>query len=249
MIKLKSPRELRLMREAGRIAGRALLAGGKAVKPGVSTADINAVIHEELLRGGALPSFLGYNGFPASACISVNKEVIHGIPSRSVIINEGDLVSIDVGAFKDGYHGDCACTFAAGTPSPKAQLLMDVTRQSFFEGIRQAREGKHVSDIGAAVQEYVERHGFSVVRQFVGHGLGQSLHEEPDVPNYAFGGAGARLVRGMTIAVEPMVNEGGYEVDILENGWTVVTADGPLSAHFEHSVAITDGEPVILTLP
>lgn len=253
MILLKSSREIRLMRESGRIAGRALAKAGKAVSPGISTAQLDRIIHDEIVGSGAIPSFLGYRigdrEFPASACTSVNHEVIHGIPSESVLLNEGDIISIDVGACKKGYHGDCADTFLVGSPSPAAQKLVEVTRQSFFEGIRHAKEGGRVSDIGAAVQEYVERHGFSAVRQFVGHGLGQSLHEEPDVPNYVVHGASTRLCRGMTIAVEPMVNEGGYEVEVLDNGWTVVTMDGKLSAHFEHSIAITDGEPVILTLP
>lgn len=253
MILLKSSREIRLMRQSGKIAGNALLKAKKYIKPGISTAELDRIIHDDIISGGAIPSFLGYRvgdkKFPASACISLNHEVIHGIPSESVVLKEGDIVSIDVGALKNGYHGDCAETFMVGTVSPEAKKLVEITKQSFFEGIQHAKEGGRVSDIGTAIQEYVEKHGYSVVRQFVGHGLGQSLHEEPDVPNYYIKGASPRLCKGMTIAVEPMINNGSHEVTILDNGWTVVTRDGSLSAHFEHSIAITNGDPVILTLP
>ena len=197
---------------------------------------------------GAKPSFLGYGGFSGSACISINNEVIHGIPGKRVI-KAGDIVSVDVGAFYNGFHGDNAATFAAGEVSPEAKALMDATRESLYEGIKAARAGNRVGDIGAAVQRYVEVHGYSVVRQFVGHGVGANLHEDPSVPNFGTPGRGPRLLPGMTIAIEPMVNAGVSDVKILSDGWTTVTADGKLSAHFEHSVAITPDGPVILTLP
>jgi methionyl aminopeptidase len=217
------------------------------VRPGVTTGEIDKAVHDFIVSQGAKPSFLHYQGYPASACISVNEVVIHGIPGKRVL-KEGDIVSVDVGACYQGFHGDCAATFACGTISQEAQRLIDVTKQSFFEGIRFARQGYRVSDISHAVQTYVEANGFSVVRAFVGHGVGEHLHEEPSVPNYGAPGKGPRLVKNMTIAVEPMVNMGTYEVRVLKDGWTTVTADGKLAAHYENSILITDGEAEILTV-
>lgn len=248
MIMLKNPHQLKKMRDAGRISALALKAAGEAVIPGVTTAEINRAAHEFILKAGAKPSFLGYNGYPASACISVNNVVIHGIPDNRRI-QRGDIVSIDVGAIYEGFHGDNAATFAAAEVSEGARLLMEATQQGLNEGIRAAVAGNRIGDIGSAVQKFVEARGYSVVRQYVGHGVGHEMHEEPDVPNYGRAGHGVRLVPGMVIAIEPMVNEGTYNVKTLSDGWTVVTADGRLSAHFEHTVAITAEGPVILTLP
>lgn len=246
MISIKSSRDLALMREACVISARALKLGGEAVQPGVTTGEIDRAIRRFIEQQGAKPSFLGYGGFPASACISVNNTVIHGIPGNTVI-REGDIVSVDVGACINGYHGDNAATFGAGTVSPEAQALMDATRESLYEGIRAAQAGNRVGDIGAAVQRYVEERGYSVVRQFVGHGVGTALHEDPSVPNFGTPGRGQRLLPGMTLAIEPMINAGTFEVEILKDGWTTVTKDGKLSAHFEHTIAITTDGPVILT--
>ena len=218
------------------------------VKPGVTTQEIDSAVEAFIRKEGAVPSFLHYNGYPASACISVNDEVIHGIPGKRVL-QEGDIVSIDVGAYIGGFHGDCAATFACGQISQEAQRLIDVTRQSFFEGIRFAKEGCRVQDISAAVQAYVESHGFSVVREYVGHGVGAHLHESPEVPNFGRPGRGPRLLRGMTLAIEPMVNAGGAAILQLSDGWTVKTRDGKYSAHYENTILITDGEPEILTAP
>ena len=247
MIAIKNSRELALMKEACVISARALKLAGEAVQPGVTTGEIDRVIRGYIESQGAKPSFLGYGGFPASACISVNETVIHGIPGKRVI-HEGDIVSVDVGAYLNGYHGDNAATFAAGKISPQAQALLDATRESLYEGIRAAVAGGRVGDIGAAVQRYVEVRGYSVVRQFVGHGVGTNLHEDPSVPNFGTPGRGPRLLPGMTIAIEPMINAGTHEVKILGDGWTTVTSDGKLSAHFEHTVAITRDGPVILTV-
>ena len=247
MITIKNERELESMRQACKITAAARALAGDMVRPGVSTKAIDQAVHDYIVSQGAKPSFLNYNGFPASACISVNSTVIHGIPG-GYILQEGDIVSIDVGAFYKGFHGDCAATFACGAISTEAQKLIDVTRQSFFEGIKLATKGRRVQDISHAIQTYVESNGFSVVRSFVGHGVGRQLHEEPEVPNFGQPGRGPRLVRGMTIAVEPMVNVGTHEVRILKDGWTVLTADGKLSAHYENTVLITDGEPEILTV-
>ncbi|HIW17359.1 MAG TPA: type I methionyl aminopeptidase [Firmicutes bacterium] len=246
MITIKSPREIELMRQAGRITAAARTVAREMVAPGVTTQEINKAVHQFIKKSGAVPSFYGYGGFPASSCISVNDEIIHGIPGRRVV-NEGDIVSLDVGACLHGYHGDCAGTFAAGKCSPEAQKLIDVTRQSFFEGIKFARQGYRVSDISHAIQEYVESHGFSLVREYVGHGVGAKLHEAPEVPNYGAPGHGPRLVKGMTLAIEPMVIAGGPEIRVLKDNWTVVTADGSWAAHYENTVLITDGEPEILT--
>ena len=236
------------MRQAGKITAAARALAGEMVKPGVTTQEIDKAVEEFIRKQGAVPSFLNYNGYPASACISVNDEVIHGIPGKRVL-QEGDIVSIDVGAYIGGFHGDCAATFVCGKISDEAQRLIDVTRQSFFEGIKFAKEGYRVQDISAAVQTYVEGHGFSVVREFVGHGVGAHLHESPEVPNFGRSGRGPRLLRGMTLAIEPMVNLGGAAILQLNDGWTVKTRDGKLSAHYENTILITDGEPEILTAP
>ena len=236
------------MRKACKITAAARALAGEMVRPGVTTGEIDKAVHDFIVSQGAKPSFLHYQGYPGSACISVNEVVIHGIPGNRVL-KEGDIVSVDVGACWQGFHGDCAATFACGTISQEAQRLIDVTKQSFFEGIRFARQGNRVSDISHAVQAYVEANGFSVVRAFVGHGVGEHLHEEPSVPNYGAPGKGPRLVKNMTIAVEPMVNMGTWEVRVLRDGWTTVTADGKLAAHYENSILITDGEAEILTVP
>lgn len=248
MIVLKTKKELSIMREACRISALALRKGGEAVKPGVTTGFIDKVIHDYIKSQGATPSFLGYAGFPGSACISVNEEVIHGIPGDRVI-QEGDIVSIDVGAYYKGYHGDNAATFAAGKVSQEAQELMDATAQSLKNAIAAAVVGNRIGDISNAVQSYVEPLGYGVVREYVGHGVGTHLHEEPDVPNYGRAGRGLRLMPGMTIAIEPMINLLGHEIKVLKDGWTVVTKSGSVSAHFEHTIAITEDGPKILTLP
>lgn len=247
-ITLKSSREIALMRKAGQIAAGARRVAGEMVQPGVSTREIDHRVRQFILDSGATPTFLNYGGFPACACISVNDEVIHGIPGKRVL-HSGDIVSVDVGATYQGYVGDCAATFPCGECSAEALRLIEVTRQSFFEGIRQAVAGNRIGDISAAIQEYVEQHGYSVVREYVGHGVGRQMHEPPEVPNYGTAGHGPRLVPGMTIAVEPMVNAGGFDVRVLANEWTVVTIDGSLSAHYENSILITNGEPEILTWP
>ncbi len=247
MIVLKTEKELETMKEACRISAGALRVAENALKAGVSTAYIDDKVREYILSQGATPSCLNYEGFLKSTCISINNQVIHGIPSNKTIIKEGDIVSVDLCATYGGYIGDNAATFAVGKVSDEAQRLIDVTRESFFEALKVAYAGNRIGDISFAVQSYVEKHGFSVVRDFVGHGVGRSMHEEPEVPNYGRPGHGARLVPGMTIAIEPMVNAGGYGVDILDDDWTVVTKDGSLSAHYENTIAITNGDPVILT--
>lgn len=247
MITIKSPREIELMRVAGKITAGARSVGREMTRPGVTTLEINAAVHQFITSAGATPSFLGYGGFPGSACISVNNEVIHGIPDNRVV-SEGDIVSVDVGAHIGGFHGDCCGTFGAGRISDEAKKLIEVTRQSFFEGIKFAKQGCRVSDISNAIQEYVESFGYSLVREYVGHGIGRSLHEAPEVPNFGPAGHGPRLVKGMTLAIEPMVIMGDRAVRVLDNDWTVVTVDGSLSAHYENTVLITDGEPEILTM-
>ena len=249
MVVLKTSRELAAMRDAGRISARALKLAGEAVEPGVSTWEIDRIVRRYIEGQGAVPTFLGYGGFPASACISVNNVVIHGIPRKDQKLRAGDIVSVDVGATYEGFVGDNAWTFPCGDVSSEAKALMDATRESLFEGIRAAQAGNRIGDIGSAVQRYVEARGYSVVRDFVGHGVGAKLHEDPSVPNYGTPGRGVRLLPGMTIAIEPMINAGGHTVRTLPDGWTVVTTDGKLSAHFEHSIAITKDGPVILTLP
>ena len=247
MIVLKTTRELGLMKEACVISAGALKAAGAAVEPGVSTAEINKVAHDYIVKHGAIPSFLGYNGFPAAACISINDEVIHGIPNKKRIIRAGDIVSIDVGATLNGYVGDNAATFAAGDISPEAQRLCDVTRESLYEGIRAAVAGGRLGDIGSTIHRFCEERGFSVVREFTGHGVGKQLHEDPSVPNFGTPGRGVRLLPGMTLAIEPMINAGGAGIRQLPDGWTIKTRDGSLSAHFEHTIAITSNGPVIMT--
>ncbi len=248
MITLKSSHEIDLMRRSGKITAAARALAGEMVKPGVTTQEINDAVERFIRKQGAVPSFLHYNGYPASVCISVNDEIIHGIPGKRVL-QEGDIVSVDVGAYIGGFHGDCAATFPCGTVSPEAQRLIDVTRQSFFEGIRFAREGQRLQDISAAVQTYVEQNGFSVVREYVGHGVGAKMHESPEIPNYGRPGHGPRLLRGMTLAIEPMVNAGSAAITQLSDGWTVKTADGKWAAHYENTILITDGAPEILTAP
>jgi methionyl aminopeptidase len=249
VISVKNSRELELMRSACRIAANALALAGEHVKPGVTTWKIDRIAHQYILSQGARPSFLGHDGFPASACISVNSEVIHGIPSKERTLKQGDIVSVDLGARFGGFHGDNAATFAVGAVSDQARRLMDTTRDSLFDGIKKACAGGRIGDISAAVGQRAESDGFSVVRSFVGHGVGRQLHEAPEVPNFGEPGRGARLVNGMTIAIEPMINAGGYQVKILPDGWTVVTEDGSLSAHFEHTVAVRGDSPEILTTP
>ena len=247
MITIKNEQELRFMRQACEITAAARALAGEMVRPGVKTRDIDKAVRDYIVSRGAKPSFLGYHGFPGSTCISVNSTVIHGIPGNYEL-QEGDIVSVDVGAYYKGFHGDCAATFPCGKISADAQKLIDVTKQSFFEGIRFAKKGHRVSDISHAVQQHVESNGFSVVRSFVGHGVGAQLHEEPEVPNFGNPGRGPRLLPGMTLAIEPMVNAGVYDVRVLKDNWTTVTADGKLSAHYENTVLITDGEPEILTV-
>lgn len=247
MIVLKTSRELSVMRKAGRISQKALRLAGEAVEPGVSAWEIDKLVRQYIESEGAKPSFLGYDGYPASACISVNNVVIHGIPKKSVILKKGDIVSIDVGAYYEGFHGDNAWTFPCGEISGEAQALLDATEQALFKAIEQARPGNRLGDIGHAVQAYAEARNYSVVREFVGHGVGAKLHEDPSVPNYGTSGRGVRLQAGMTIAIEPMINLGRKEIEVLKDGWTTVTRDHSLSAHFEHTVAITPDGPVILT--
>lgn len=247
MIIVKTPEQIKLMRIAGRITGEALLLGGEMVKPGVSTKQIDDKIRHYIEKCGAKPSFLGYGGFPGSACISINQEIIHGIPSSHRIIEEGDIVKIDVGAYIHGFHGDSANTFPCGNVSEEAKKLIAVTKRSWELGTEAAgKEGARIGDIGAAVDGYVVANGFSTVKKYVGHGVGEDLHEDPNVPNFGTAGRGARLCRGMVIAIEPMVNVGRPEVKELADNWTVVTKDGSLSAHYEHTIALTaDGVEVL----
>ena len=248
MITIKSAREIELMRRAGKITAAARALAGEMVKPGVTTQEIDRAVCRFIRSQGAEPSFLNYNGYPASVCISVNDEVIHGIPGKRVL-REGDIVSVDVGAYIGGYHGDCAATYACGKISAEAQRLIDVTRQSFFEGIKYAREGGRLSDVSHAIEEYVEGNGFSVVREYVGHGIGRNMHESPEVPNFGIAGHGPKLLRGMTLAVEPMVNAGTAAIRQMPDGWTVKTRDGKYAAHYENTILITSDEPELLTVP
>ena len=247
MIVLKTSRELALMREACRISAGALQVAGEAVRPGISTWEIDKIAHDYIISQGAEPNFLNLYGFPATACISINDEVIHGIPSKKRILKSGDIVSIDLGARVNGYNGDNAATFACGDVSDEAKRLMDTTRESLYEAIKYAVPGGKIGDIASAVQRYCEAEGYGVVREFTGHGIGKAVHEDPSVPNYGTAGRGVRLLPGMTIAIEPMINQGTAKIRQLPDGWTVKTADGKLSAHFEHTVAITKDGPVILT--
>ena len=248
MITLKSSHEIELMRRAGKITAAARALAGEMVRPGVTTQEIDSAVEHFIRKQGAVPSFLHYNGYPASACISVNDEIIHGIPGKRVL-QEGDIVSVDVGAYIDGFHGDCAATFACGSITPEAQGLIDVTRQSVVERIRYAKEGHRLLEMSAAIQTYVESHGYSVVREYVGHGVGAAMHEAPEIPNYGHPGRGPRLLRGMTLAIEPMVNAGSAAIRQMSDGWTVKTLDGKWAAHYENTILITDGEPEILTAP
>ena len=247
MISIRSEREIQAMRKAGRITAQARALAGSMVAPGVTTHEIDTAVRRFIESHGAKPSFLGYAGYHGSACISVNDEVIHGIPGGRKL-QEGDIVSIDVGAYIGGFHGDCAATYACGEISPQAQKLIDVTQESFWRGIQMARKGCRISDIGHEIQKYVEENGFSVVRDYVGHGVGAKLHEPPEIRNYGPAGHGPRLVPGMTLAVEPMVNAGGWQVRVLSDGWTVKTLDGSLAAHYENTILITEGDPEILTV-
>ena len=248
MVTIKSKAEIEKMRVAGKITGDALREIEKHIKAGVSTMELVRIAFDFIRKHGATPSFLHYNGFPGSICASPNSWVVHGIPSKDIVLKEGDIISIDMGAEKDGYHGDAARTYAVGKVSQEAKRLIEVTKQSFFEGIKYATHGAKLGDMSSAIQEYVEGNGFSVVRDLVGHGIGKNLHEDPNVPNYGHKGRGLRLCQGMTIAVEPMVNAGKYDVVQLDDGWTVETEDGSLSAHYENTILITKGECEILTL-
>lgn len=248
MIIIKSDPEIDIMRQAGRITAGARTIARQMVAPGVTTRQINREVHKFITKSGASPCFMTDGGFPTAACISVNDEIIHGIPGPRVL-KEGDIVSVDVGAYIGGFHGDCAATYPCGKISEEAQRLIDVTRQSFFEGFAQAREGNRISDISHAVQAYVEANGFSVVREYVGHGVGRNMHEAPEIPNYGAPGHGPKLLRGMTIAVEPMVNAGTAAIRQMSDGWTVKTRDGKYAAHYENTILITAGEPEILTAP
>lgn len=248
MITLKSPHEIELMRRAGKITAAARALAGEMVKPGITTHEIDRAVEHFIRKQGAVPSFLHYNGYPASACISVNDEIIHGIPGKRVL-REGDIVSVDVGAYIGGYHGDCAGTYPCGQVSDEALRLIRVTQDSFFEGLKFAREGYRLSDISHAVQTFVEANGYSVVREYVGHGIGRNMHEAPEVPNYGKPGHGPRLLRGMTLAVEPMVNAGTAAIKQMSDGWTVKTADGKYAAHYENTILITAGDPELLTDP
>lgn len=247
MIVLKTARELELMREACRISAGALRVAGEAVRPGITTAEIDRIAYKYIKSQGAEPNFLGLYGFPATACISINDEVIHGIPSKTRLLKEGDIVSIDLGAKKNGFNGDNAATFAVGQVSEEAKKLMAATEESLYEAIKAAVVGNKIGDIAFAVQSYCESRGYGVVREYTGHGVGKELHEDPCVPNYGKAGRGVRLIPGMTLAIEPMINEGTAAIKVMPDGWTVKTRDAKLSAHFEHTVAITADGPVILT--
>lgn len=247
MIQVKNQIQIAAMKEAGRITGEALLVAREMVREGISTFELDRAIRNHIERSGAKPSFLGYAGFPGSACISINDEVIHGIPSRKKILHEGDIVKIDVGAYYKGFHGDSARTFPVGKVSDEALQLIEVTKKSFYAGMAQAQAGNRVGDIGNAVESCVREYGYSVVRKYVGHGVGHELHESPDVPNYGTPGRGVRLCNGMVIAIEPMINVGSGEVRELSDGWTVKTADGKLSAHYENTIAITPDGVLVLT--
>ncbi len=247
MIVIKSKNEIAMMREAGRIVAEVHQVLREKIKPGVSTADLDAIAYEIITKRGAKPSFKGYRGFPASICTSINQEVVHGIPNKKRVLQEGDIIAIDVGATLNGFVGDAAVTIGVGQVSEPAKRLMETTEGALMAGIAQARVGKHLDDISGAVQDYAESRGFSIVREYVGHGVGRAMHEEPQIPNYRQGKLGPQLKPGMTLAIEPMVNEGVWETRTLRDMWTVVTQVGKLSAHFEHTVAVTEGEPEILT--
>lgn len=248
MIQVKNSEQVAIMRKAGRITGEALLKAAENIREGISTYELDKIIHDYIVKSGAKPSFLGYGGFPASACISLNDEIIHGIPCKDRFLKEGDIVKIDVGAYYKGFHGDSAKTFGVGNISDEAKRLIDSTKEAFHRGAAKAIAGNRIGDIGAAIYEYATAQGYGVVRRYVGHGVGHELHEDPEVPNFGTAGRGARLFPGMTIAIEPMINQGTFDVREQKDGWTVVTADGKLSAHYEHTVLITpEGEPILLT--
>ncbi len=248
MIQLKNAEQIKIMKEAGRITGEALLVARDHVRPGISTWELDRLVREHIEKSGAKPSFLGYAGFPGSACISINDEVIHGIPSKARFLEEGDIVKVDVGAYYRGFHGDAARTIPVGRVSDEAQKLITVTRRSFFAGLEQLTVGNRIGDVGAAIDALVVKNGYSTVKRYIGHGVGHDLHESPDVPNYGTPGRGTRLSAGMTLAIEPMVNIGGESVLELNDGWTVKTADGSLSAHYENSVALTSNGIINLTM-
>ena len=248
MIQLKNAEQIKIMKEAGRITGEALLAARDHVRPGISTYELDRIVRESIEKAGAKPSFLGYGGFPASACVSINDEVIHGIPSKKRFLEEGDIVKIDVGAFYKGFHGDAARTIPVGKVSEEAVRLIAVTRDSFFCGIDQLKVGNRLGDVGSAIDALVMKNGYSTVKRYVGHGIGHDLHESPDVPNYGTAGRGTRLCAGMTLAIEPMVNIGSEDVRVLGDGWTVKTVDGALSAHYENTVALTSDGVLNLTM-
>ena len=248
MIQLKNADQIKIMKEAGRITGEALLVARDHVRPGISTYELDRIVRESIEKAGAKPSFLGYGGFPGSACVSINDEVIHGIPSKKRFLEEGDIVKVDVGAFYKGFHGDSARTIPVGRVSDEALKLIEVTRASFFAGIDQLKVGNRLGDVGAAIDGLVVANGFSTVKRYIGHGIGRELHESPDVPNYGTPGRGTRLCAGLVIAIEPMVNVGTETVRELSDGWTVKTADGSLSAHYENTVALTSDGIINLTL-
>ena len=249
MVTIKTASDLEKMREAGKIAANALLTLGQKLHAGMTTKEIDKIIHHEITAHGAKPSFLGYGGFPGSACVSVNNEVIHGIPSPKRRIAEGDIVSVDVGAFYKGFHSDTCYTFAIGEISPEAQVLLRTTEESLYEAIKASVVGARLGDVSSTVERYCRARGYGIVKEFCGHGIGKQLHEEPEVPNHGRAGHGMRLVEGMTICIEPMINAVGDEIIQLPDGWTILTKSGSLSAHFEHEIAITANGPVILTLP
>ncbi|KPU26780.1 methionine aminopeptidase [Caloranaerobacter sp. TR13] len=247
MIIIKSKREIEKMRRAGRLVAETHAFLQQFIKPGITTKELNRIAEDFILKNNGRPAFKGYNGYPASICTSVNEEVVHGIPGLKKL-KDGDIISIDIGVIVDGYYGDSAKTYPVGNASKEALRLIKVTEESFYEGIKFAKVGYRLSDISHAIQKYVEKNGFSVVRDFVGHGIGQKMHEDPQIPNFGPPGKGPRLKEGMVLAIEPMVNAGTYHVRILSDNWTVVTFDGKLSSHYEHTIAITDGEPEILTV-
>ena len=248
MIIIKSQQEIQLIRESGQVTGFILKELEKFIRPGISTAEIDEFVEKTIRSKDMIPSFKGYNGFPASACVSVNEELVHGIPSKERILEEGDIVSVDVGCTHKGYISDAARTYGVGEISPSAARLITAAKDSFFEGLKYCKKGQRLGDISHAIQQKVEGEGYSVIRDFVGHGVGRNMHEDPQIPNYGMAGRGPRLEQGMVFAIEPMIAEGDYEVEVLLNNWTVVTCDGKLSAHYENTVVITDGEPELLTL-
>ena len=248
MIIIKSAQEIEMMRESGKETGKVLRELEDFINPGISTMDIDKFVDDTILAHGMIPSFKGMYGFPGSACVSVNEVVVHGIPSKNKILKEGDIVSVDVGSIYKGYHSDACRTYGVGKISPEAQRIIDAAKDSFFEGLKYCKVGCRLSDVSHAIQQKVESEGFGVIRDFVGHGIGADLHEDPQIPNYGKPGRGPRLAAGMVFAIEPMITEGTYEVDVLLDNWTVVTQDGKLAAHYENTVVITDGEPELLTL-